>query len=172
MLTKNYSIQLKAAFLLIVFALNTVVGFACAVGVDMGFNHNHHQDEATEAAIHIHADGKKHIHQENRETAAHRHHAHNASSHHHDKADLHHPLNDGKDNCCNDKVIKLAQDDKALSPSLHIAIHPVFFTAFVSSFCNIDVSANSQVTKHSKYFVRSHHPPIPDIRIAIQSFQI
>lgn len=165
MVTKNYFIQLKAAFLLIVFAMNTVVGFACAVGVDMGFNHTHHQAEAREAAVHVHADGKKHIHQENTGTAVNHRHAHNASSHHH-------PLKNSKDNCCNDKVIKLAQDDKALSSSLNIAIHPVFITAFVSLFCNIDISAALQATKHSNYLVRSHHPPIPDIRIAIQSFQI
>ena len=58
---KNISIQLKAAFLLIVFGLNTMVGFACAIGVDMGFNTtNHHDEEATE--VHQHADGSKHDH--------------------------------------------------------------------------------------------------------------
>ena len=39
---KNSSIQLKAAFLLIVFALNTVLGFACSMGLDMGYNKSHH----------------------------------------------------------------------------------------------------------------------------------
>ena len=54
----NISIQLKAAFLLVVFGLNTLVGFACAVGVDMSFNSSHHDEEAIE--VHVHADGTKH----------------------------------------------------------------------------------------------------------------
>ena len=60
---RNISIQLKAALLLIVFSLNTVIGFACAMGVDMGFNtHHHDEEEATETTVHVHADGKKHQH--------------------------------------------------------------------------------------------------------------
>ena len=44
-MNKTISIKLKALFLLMVFALNTIVGFACATGVDMGFNHKHHHEE-------------------------------------------------------------------------------------------------------------------------------
>ena len=40
-------IQLKAALLLLVFGLNTIIGFACAVGVDMGFNTSHHHNNGT-----------------------------------------------------------------------------------------------------------------------------
>ncbi|MDQ6904651.1 MAG: hypothetical protein M3139_16785, partial [Bacteroidota bacterium] len=154
-------IQLKAAFLLIVFSVNTLVGFACAVGIDMGFNSkHHHDDEATETTVHIHADGKKHIHQ-------------NEATKHHDEADNdHHKSKDGKDDCCNDKVTQFAQLDKALSPSLSFVINPLFVTAFISSFYNIDIFFFSQASPDVKYFVRSYHPPIPDIRIAIQSFQI
>ena len=44
---------------MIVFSLNTIIGFACAVGIDMGFNStDHHDEEATETSVHIHADGK------------------------------------------------------------------------------------------------------------------
>ena len=59
---KDISIKLKATLLLIVFSMNTVVGFACAMGVDMGYNNSHHEAEATEVAVHVHADGKKHHH--------------------------------------------------------------------------------------------------------------
>jgi len=87
---KRRSIQLKAAFLMIVFSLNTLIGFACAVGINMGFNtSHHHEDEATEAVVHIHKDGKKHVHHEDAK--------------HHDGSDKDHAKN-GKDNCCNDKV--------------------------------------------------------------------
>ncbi|CAN5258729.1 hypothetical protein BH11BAC6_BH11BAC6_16370 [soil metagenome] len=149
---RNLSIQIKAAFLLVVFSLNMAVGFACAIGIDMGFNSkHHHDDEATEMA-HVHTDGIKHIH--------------------HEEADQdNHKSTDDQDNCCHDKVIKIAQLDKAIPPSLNI-IQPIFFTAFISSFYNIGVSFLPQGSPGIKYFVRSHHPPISDIRIAIQSFQI
>ncbi|MFN0082803.1 MAG: HYC_CC_PP family protein [Ferruginibacter sp.] len=148
-MSKALSIQLKAAFLLIIFSLNMFVGFACAVGVDMGFNTTHyHEEEATE--VHVHADGKKH---------------------HHEKAEDKHSHKGGNDDCCNDKVIKLSQADKAV-PQTAKLLSPVFFTAFVVTYYNINISYPSQVNTSNKYFVRGHHPPIPDIRIAIQSFQI
>ena len=163
----NPSIQLKAGILLVVFALNTIVGFACAVGIDMGFNSHHHDEEATEATVHIHADGKKHIHYNEPSN-----HSHDKSSHHHDDADSHHQNSkDNKDNCCNEKVMKFVQLDKFV-PQPYSAVNPIFFTAFISSFYDIDVVVASQITESNKYFVRSYHPPISDIRIAIQSFQI
>lgn len=53
----NKTIQLKAVFLLAVFTLNTLVGFACAVGLDMGFNskHHHHKEGTT---LHQHQDNE------------------------------------------------------------------------------------------------------------------
>ena len=165
-LKRNTSIKLKAAFLLAVFALNTVVGFACSVGVDMGFNSKHHdENEATEAVVHIHKDGKKHIHHEKKE------------SHHHDKAHKHsgashHQKPDKKEgNCCTDDVKQFQDLDKSVPHSLNI-VHPVFLTAFVSSYYNISLLPYTDVVKDIKPFVRSYHPPIPDMRIAIQSFQI
>ena len=41
-------------------------------------------------------------------------------------------------------------------------INPVFFTTFISSFYNFDPLFTSRTTS-TKYFVKSHHPPIPDI---------
>ena len=157
-MNQNISIQLKAAFLIIVFSLNTMIGFACAIGIDMGFNTiQHHEEEATEAIVHIHKDGKEHVH-------------HNEVKKHHDEADNHKEKN-GKDNCCHDKAIKITQVDKSIPQSLKSVGNPVFFTTFISSFYNIDPLFASRTTS-IKYFVRSYHPPIPDIRIAIQSFQI
>lgn len=229
---KSKSIQLKAAFLLTVFALNTVVGFACSVGVDMGFNSGHHEEKNT-GAVHVHANGKKHIHQptphkqghddsahgnqKHIETTVHVHgkkHLHQPTPHKHDhdtsanlnqkhtettvhvhangKKHIHqegatkhslektssqeeannHPEADGeKDNCCNDKVTKFEQLDKSVAPTFAY-ISPVFFTAFLSTFYYNDVLYTFDGSSTIKYFVRSYHPPIPDIRIAIQSFQI
>jgi len=149
-MNRNKSIQLKAAFLLIVFSLNTVIGFACAVGLDMGFNSHHHEESAIEVTENHH---------------------HN-KSHHHDEADIHHhQTNNNKDNCCNDEVMKFQQVDKAIASSVTL-VSPIFFTSFLASFYNIDIFSSKNRTSDIKYFVRSHHPPIPDIRIAIQSFQI
>ncbi|MGN6541494.1 MAG: HYC_CC_PP family protein [Ginsengibacter sp.] len=150
-MNRKKSIQLKAAFLLIAFSLNTVIGFACSVGLDMGFNSHHHEESATET---------EGIHQ------------HYKKSNHHDEADVHHhTTNNDKDNCCNDSVMKFQKVDKALASSINI-ISPVFFTSFIASFYHIDILSSNNSISTIKYFVRSYHPPIPDIRIAIQSFQI
>ncbi len=143
---------------MIVFSLNTLIGFACAVGIDMGFNaSHHHQEEASEAVIHVHSENKKHIHHE--------------EAKHHDESNKDHHK-DGKDNCCHDKVIKFNEVDKSASHSLNASITPIFFTIFLASFSDINIFYTSYTNTNIKYFVRSHHPPIPDIRIAIQSFQI
>lgn len=148
---RNLSIQLKAALLLTVFGLNTAIGFACAIGVDMSFNSTHHHDEkATE--VHVHADGKKHHHEK--------------PTHSHENKHK-----EEKGGCCNDSVIKFSQADKSV-PQSNSIVNPVFFTAFIATYYNIDITYPSQVSGNTKYFVRSYHPPIPDIRIAIQSFQI
>lgn len=159
-MTTNKSIQLKAAFLLIVFFLNTIVGFACAVGIDMGFNSTHHHDEeVTETSAHIHAGEKKHIH-------------HNEATKHHDEADNeHHKSKDNKDNCCNDMVTQIVQLDKSVPHFLSV-INPIFFITFVSLFYNSEILFSSQGAPSIKYFVRNFHPPIQDLRIAIQSFLI
>ena len=149
-MNRNKSIQFKAAFLLIVFSLNTVIGFACAIGMNMGFNSHHHEESAVEATENHHHD----------------------KSHHHGEADIHHhQTNNNKDNCCNDGVMKFQQVDKNIATSFSL-INPLFFTSFLASYYNIDILSSNNRISEIKYFVRSHHPPIPDIRIAIQSFQI
>ncbi len=148
-MNRKKSIQFKAAFLLIVFSLNTVIGFACAIGLDMGFNSHHHEESAIEVSENHHH-GKSH----------------------HDETDVHHhQTNNDKDNCCNDEVMKFQQVDKAIASSVTL-ISPVFFTSFLASFYHIDLLSSNNRISTIKYFVRRHHPPIPDIRIAIQSFLI
>ncbi len=152
----NPTIQLKAAFLIIVFSLNTIIGFSCAVGMDIGFNSKHHQEEeALETMTHTHTSGK----------------SHHAAKAHQEKTCCNHNPNGKKDNCCNNEVLKFSQLDKSVPGTLNIAA-PVFFIAFISSFYNIDLSVSAVKNANASFFSRSHHPPIPDIRIAIQSFQI
>lgn len=150
---RNISIQFKAAFLVMVFALNTLIGFACAMGVDMSFNtSHHHEEEATVAVVHTHTNGKKHQHKK-------------ASEHHTDQN------KDEKGGCCNDAVIKFSQVEKSV-PQPGVIISPVFFTSFVAPWFDIDIFYSSQASASIKYFVRNFHPPPPDILIAIQRFQI
>ncbi|ODT52264.1 MAG: hypothetical protein ABS68_09130 [Niastella sp. SCN 39-18] len=159
---ENQSIQLKAAFLLIVFSLNTVIGFACSLGLDLGFNATHHHEEATQSSTHVHGDGKKHQH----------HHQHNHQEKNHNQTSHQHNSKDGKDNCCNEKATKFAHLEKTVPQSVNAVINPVFFAAFLSIYFDVDLLFTSQAVPNIKHFVRSYHPPIPDIRIAIQSFQI
>lgn len=185
-----------------VFSLNTVVGFACSLGLDIRYISAHTGDDAaTEAVVHIHKDGKKHIHYEKkkssnsdnahqqgeeRETKAivhihkdgkrHIHHD-KKESHSHDKSHAGDEVNNAenpkkdKDNCCTDKVMNFQQIDKLIPNSVNI-IHPVFFTAFVAVYYDLTLLSHTNVVRDIKPFVRNHHPPISDIRIAIQSFQI
>ncbi len=172
---RNISIQFKAAFLLTVFALNTIVGFACSMGVGMGFNMpRHHDDDKKEISVHVHADGKKHQHHRKKDNDVSVNHDAEEKKHHHHEAEKQEPEKNGNsktDDCCNDKVVKIIQADKAVSHSNPL-VHPVFFTAFISAYCNIDEIYLSQVATSNKYLVLGHHPPIADVRIAIQSFQI
>ena len=123
------------------------VGTACALGIDMGFNSHHHEEEETESTIHVHANGKQH---------------------HHEEAEHKHTDNNKKDNCCNDSVLKLLQTDKAVPQFAKL----INLTFFIPVYYSINIFYPSQFSTSNKYYVRGNHPPIPDIRIAIQSFQI
>ncbi len=145
------SIRYKAAFLLTVFALNTLVGFACAMGVDMGFNSSHHgQQEKGE--MHIHKDGKKHLHKPG------------AGKHHNNSKQA----TSKTDGCCKGKVVKLQTADKTLQYSQPIIAVPEFT---VSAFFQpaIFPPVKGVLQKYIDYYF---HPPPHDIRVSIQSFQI
>ena len=154
-MNRNTSIQLKAAFLLSVFALNTIVGFACAVGLDMGFNtKHHHEQEVTVTPIHVHADGKKH------------HHHDEAKKNHHEKK-----VDSKKDDCCKDEVTKFQNLDKALTQSANVAISAPVFVAIINTFFSPNFFNVAKVFPQKDKAILFHPPP-PDILIAIQRFQI
>jgi len=165
-LAKNTTIQVKAIFLLIVFSLNTVIGFACSVGLDMGFNAKHH-----------HHHGKSHHHHGKP------HHHHGKAHHHHHSAHSHtaKPSAAGEvnksratetGNCCNDDATRLSQSDKVPVnviysgievPVALIALHFLYLSSHLSSF-------NSEITKIQE--VRPYVLNSRGIRVSIQSFQI
>ena len=140
--------KVKAAVLLLVFGLNTIVGFVCAAGVNMNFNAAHHE-EAT-PKIHVHADGK---------------------THHHEKKGNSHHRKEQKGGCCNDKVVTIAKADKSLPQTVKL-FSPVFVTAALPVYNILTSSYTSTVKVSGNYFARNYHPPGPGIRISIRSFQI
>ncbi|MBN8718649.1 MAG: hypothetical protein J0H85_04335 [Sediminibacterium magnilacihabitans] len=174
-MTRNLSIKLKALFLLIVFASNTAVGFACALGMDMGFNTSHHNETEEPAEVHIHADGKKHVHEkETPEVTTHVH--QDGSKHQHeDEATKQVPagksisFTKGAGGCCSNEVQKFQNLDKTVAANTSINV-PAFI-AVLSVFLDIDIS-NGIKYLPTKCTARFYYPPPPDIRIAIQRFQI
>jgi len=68
-------------------------------------------------------------------------------------------------------MLKFDRLDKSVTHFSEIS-HPVFLNAILGSDCYTIVSCPVDVHKDIKQFVRSYHPPIGNIRIAIQSFQI
>lgn len=158
--------SLKAAFLLMVFAMNTVVGFACSIGIDMGFNSKHHEAKAvTGAAAHLHKDAKKHIHQEKKES-----HRDDASAGHTEEIKSEDSKSDERD-CCPEIVKAFQQLDKSVTGSYGL-VHPLFLSAFVAVYDNFSPIFHPDIDRDLRWYVRSYHPPISSIRIAIQSFQI
>ncbi|MDQ2721306.1 MAG: hypothetical protein M3Z26_16290 [Bacteroidota bacterium] len=127
------SIQFKAALLCIVFASNSILGFACTVGVDMALLqriiHHNKAGEETEASIHVHADSKKHHHHEKHATE--------------------------KDDCCNKKVVSFEQLDKIISHSVtaNFAL-PIFeLLAFLLLNTTIHPSISSTVFNYTASLV-------------------
>jgi len=157
--------RIRALILLIVFSLNTMIGFACSIGIDMGFNSGHHDGSKTHTSIHVHKDGKRHIHDDGKN--------HNRQSkhsgHHHSAEKKEGTKTDDKD-CCTDDVVQFEKLDKSI-PHSGATAHPLFLTAFIYIFY-VQLLPTSNIIRNVKQFVRSYHPPISDIRIAIRSFQI
>jgi hypothetical protein len=174
-MNRNLSIKLKALFLLVVFATNTAVGFACAIGVDMGFNSPHHNETEEPAEVHIHGDGKKHVHEkEASEVTTHVH--EDGMKHQHDSEPAKQITIAGsnlltKDDggCCTNEVQEFQNLDKNVTVNTGINI-PVF-VAILSTYLDVDFSTALKDFPVN-YKARFYYPPPPDIRIAIQRFQI
>jgi hypothetical protein len=146
----NRTIRIKAVFLLVVFALNTMVGFACAVGMEFNSKHHSHHEEGTSQTVHHHHEGVKH--------------------HHHDEAA---GRSDSKeeDNCCNKNVIQFSQLDKLLAHAINAGIEAPVTLVFLHAFYSSYLSPFAETAKQYRV-VRPCFPNSPDIRVSIRSFQI
>lgn len=151
---RTRSIQVKALFLLAVFSLNTLVGFACAAGLNMGFNakHHHHEEDAVSPAKgHPHHEGAAHHHDEEASTAQ--------------KA--------GEDNnCCNDGVIKFSQADKLLAHAVNAGLELPVMLVHLHFLYESYLSSCSYGHGQSLPVPRLHVAGSRGIRVSIQSFQI
>lgn len=144
------SIQIKAALLITVFSLNTIVSIACVCSI--GFNKDSHHNNEDKAII-----------PEN---------IHSGCTKKNPPEKANHNPKEQKGKCCKDQVIDYNKADKSFEHSFNPGINANFFTLLISSFYNIDEFYINYINTSMRYFVRSYHPPIPDIRIAIRSFQI
>lgn len=135
--------------------MNTIVGSACALGIDMGFNNKHHHDEdeqTTKTSVYL--NGKEHNH-----------HNEEIKNHHASKNDSE------KNDCCNDKVIKFQNLEKNLINHNNSIFQPQLIETIVSTLWSINIFKCVNALPQF-YRTRIFHPPILDILLAIQCFQI
>lgn len=166
---RNPSIRIKATFLLIVFSLSTVVSFACAVGVNMGFNRDHHKNDTHDH--HAQTSGAaKHKHEDESYKQA-RSHSHDVLADHHIKKSTR-TEDKANDDCCKDEAAKFEKIDKRSPQPVEYSFQPLFTALGIDSIFRIEHLIINLSTPGDKYFIRNHHPPIADTRIAIQSFLI
>ena len=153
---------IRALFLLIVFSLNTVVGFACSIGIDLGYNSSHHQPSSSPPTEKTHSHKAKHKH------------SHGVSHHDSDKHKMaSRTAKDTQDDCCANDVTKFIQLDKSVVKSNLNLKAPTFLVAFTSIFIQPSLNENNLANSARLHHVRrSCFIYDTDIRIAIQSFQI
>lgn len=175
-MTYKNSIQLKAAFLLLVFTLNIIIGFACAMGLDMGFNPKHHHDNSNHSASLLnhphdnskHSDALVNHHHSNHSASLANQHLHNNDSHHEENIAKNNSGTD--DNCCNEKVVKISEQDKILTLVIHIGV-PLALVPLLSSLYLTYFASSAKITRGIQV-VRCCLLTSRGIRVLIQSFQI
>jgi hypothetical protein len=148
---KNFTIQLKASFLLVVFSLN-IICWGCPAGLCMC--------------------GKQEATAENKSVCK-EHKCMPVTDCCHKKITAR--KNSTSKGCrktpCNDNIVNFSKIDKNCTQHFS-PINNIFFTTFISSFSNIDVLKTFDAEVSIKNYLQKYHPPIPDIRVAIRSFQI
>jgi len=171
---RSFSIQIKAVFLLIVFSFSTLVSFACAAGLNMGYNEDHHKTQDTPSA-------SKHssITDHHSKKADHKHSSVNTEASSSHKKDIGHHVSRSVDNkestpedCCRDEAAKFEKSDKLSPQTFNYNLQAHSITLATKPYLHIDAIAAFLHTPNLRYFIRNHHPPIADTRIAIQSFLI
>lgn len=152
-MTHRLKNRIRALFLLLVFSFNTIAGFACSVGVDMGYNAYHHEH----AQKHFHNHGQEH---------------HNYSHTNHKGTTAFKDVNEKKD-CCSNDVTKFALLDKLVVDNSLSIQAPVFFIAISTGFHSQTINESGlAVNSGFQYVRRSSFLNDTDIQTAIRRFQI
>ena len=129
-----------------------IIGFACSLGIDMGYNSNHHQDIASEQIFD--------------NTIADCHDIPNSGT-----SDKQSDSSNSKD-CCSDSVVKFLKLDKSASPLSNVDVStPVLALVYRFRF-QLELLQHLENTSLKTQLIRSDHPPQQDVRTAIQSFLI
>lgn len=148
-------IRIKALFLLVVFSLNTLAGFACSVGLDMGYNAHHHGHPKG----HAHKHGKAHHPHKHR--------------HNHQRTTAKISAIGSTNDCCSNDVAKFTLLDKSLADNSLKLQAPVFLLAFTTAFpAQTDKEPSLTVNSRFQFVRRSCFLNDTDLRIALQSFRI
>lgn len=142
----------KAIFLLVIFLLNTVVGFGCALAMD---GNDHDENHSHEKTNHTHKD-----------------HNHDHLKGHEHKST---PISDqnlaNEDHCCKTLVNDLVTQSKLVPESGKVqVVLPVMWLPDYSYALLIPVAVEE--LDQRVYVDQRERPPNEDIRIVIQSFQI
>lgn len=142
--------RVKALFLLMVFSLNTVAGFACSIGVDMGYNTKHHDHPQSGHAV-------KHSH-----------------SHSH----VHKPitgakLKAAKDDCCSDQVNDFNKLEKAIPDNGFLLQTPSFeISTAIFNLVATNEEVGPTVNSRFQFVRRSCFLNDTDLLTAISRFRI
>ena len=159
------TLKYKALFLLVSFSLNTVVGFACSLGIDMGFNSGHHEDHDE--------DQPNHSNEVNSGAQEDDHHGKHSLIHAHTVAYVGNGTvitASGDENCCNGFVVDFQNLDKQLTQKSAFTKIKIAITPFILH--------STLLFKYIIYIEPVKFPPKilghspPDIRVFIQSFLI
>ena len=149
--------KIRAVLLLTIFSLNVVAGFACSVGLDMGYNSRHHEkDEVSEGKSHKHEHGPSDV----------------KHTHVHSTIVTGAQIKNSNDDCCSDQVNSFVKLDKSIVNNNLLLKAPVFLINSISNLFTITDDSGIAINSRYLFVRRSCSIYDIDIRIAIQSFQI
>lgn len=142
------TIHVYSFFLTIVFSLNTLVSFACSVGIEMGYNNKHHYTPEKNKEVH-----------------------HCCIKQESDSSGNPENENTGFDDCCTNSVISFQQMAKQVTLSAYDLATPFFTELHYPETILLSIEkAIASVVKRTD--LRTQQQPPPDIRVSIRSFQI
>lgn len=145
--------KIVASFLLLVFSATTIAGFACSIGINLGYNAAHHSNEKKASNVISH------------QPSCHKVAPAIASS---NSSELNNPNSD----CCTNGVNTFALLDKSLSTlTVSVQTHPIETHSYIDNL-PFSIARGYIVTTDHTNFRRSCFFNHTDIRVAIQSFQI